>query len=328
MSGAGAREDQPRARRRPAARRRQARARDRLPARRPRRPRSASSLRPRRRVEGFADGHDRPRARSTALRRRRTAGGCGSRSASRSRPGSAAAAPTRRRRFGSRTRSCAEPLDGRASCTRSPRGSAPTCRSSSTTGPQLGTGRRHASSSRSTCRRTSSVLLLLPHGARSGRRPRSTRAFDARGGERGYEERAAALRAALARGAPAARPRRAAAERPRALAARRRAARPRCLPRRRQRRRAGRLRRSSHDRADAQAAQRALEAPRAALDHGSCVVRLTRDGRCARDRARLDAPGPLAARAPAAHHPLDRGGRGPALPRRTSSTGGRRSRSP
>ena len=55
MSGARAGEDQPRARRRPGARRRQARALDRLPARSTSATGSSSSRRPRLRVEGFAD---------------------------------------------------------------------------------------------------------------------------------------------------------------------------------------------------------------------------------------------------------------------------------
>ena len=117
-----------------------------------------------------------------------------------------AAAPTRRRRCGSRTRSSSG-RSSRPSCTSSPPGSAPTCRSSSRDGPQLGTGDG-----------TQLEPLDLPQDfavllcCRTAQRKQSTAAvyaaFDARGGAAGFDERAAALRAALGAVAPSARPRR------------------------------------------------------------------------------------------------------------------------
>ena len=78
---------------------------------------------------------------------------------------------------------------------------------------------------------------------------------------------------------------------------------------------------------DAKRAARAFGHLRADLDHGSSVVRLNRDVRRARDRARHDAFGSLAARAPPARHALDRRLRGAALPlRRPPLVGGRRAR--
>ena len=138
----GAREDQPRARRRPARRRRQARGRDR-PA--------ADLARGHRRARPRASGCACPDSPTTRSSTEALAGAGGrspassrlgasrSRRRSRSPPASAAAAPTRPPRSCSRTSSCRShsPAAGSAS---SRRRSAPTCRSSSGSGPQLGTG--------------------------------------------------------------------------------------------------------------------------------------------------------------------------------------------
>ena len=270
--GAAPGEDQPRARRRAAPRRRQARARNGLPASRPRRPdqRRAGGRDDRRRVRR---GHDRARARSTPSPRR-TAGGSGSRSGSRSPPGSGAAAPTRPRRCGSRMRSSSS----RSSRPRSP--SSP---------PRVGAdvpfflarraAARHRRRDAARAGRSAAGLRRAPAAA-EGRaealdRRRSTRLSTGAGERTASRSVPLALRSALA-----------ATRRPRDLAgcrrttsrARRtqRAARARRLPRRRQRSRAGRLRRSSTGGPTPRPLRRAFRAPRAALDHGSSVVRLNR----------------------------------------------------
>ena len=86
------------------------------------------------------------------------------------------------------------------------------------------------------------VLLLLPKGERKHSTAAVYEAFDRRGGEDGFAERAARPAGGARRHAPAARPRAAASERPRELAARGGATRARSLPRRRQRSGAGCLR--------------------------------------------------------------------------------------
>ena len=171
-------EDQPGARRRAGPWRRQARARDGLPASRPRRPdqRRAGARDDRRRVRG---GHDRAPGTRRARRAARLARS-GSRSGSRSPPGSRAAAPTRPRPSGSRMRSSSS----RSSRPRSPSwplASAPTCRSSSRTG---------RSSAPATGRQLEPValpqdfvvLLLLPKGERKHSTAAVYEAFDRRGG--------------------------------------------------------------------------------------------------------------------------------------------------
>ncbi len=90
---------------------------------------------------------------------------------------------------------------GRRAARPSPRSSVPTCRSFSDDGPQLGTG-DGTSSSRSTCRRTSSCCCFCRAAHSSTRPPRSTPQFDARGGEAGW--RGAAGRAPRGRCAPCA----------------------------------------------------------------------------------------------------------------------------
>ena len=103
---------------------------------------SRSSRRRRARRRRLRRRHDRPARARGARRRRRSRAPAGvrtSRSASRSPRASAAAAPTRRRRCGSRT-SRSSSRSRASACTSSPRRSAPTSRSSSQPGPQLGTG--------------------------------------------------------------------------------------------------------------------------------------------------------------------------------------------
>ena len=150
--------------------------------------------------------------------------------------------------------------------------------------------------SRSTLPQDFVVLLLLPNGARKQSTADVYAAFDARGGDAGWEERAARARAALA---AVRRPRDLAALPPNDLARSplaRRAARPRGLPRRRQRRRTGRLR-PLPPAATPRRAAACAEARGAPLAHGSGVVRLnsmvgahviehgsTRSGRWLRER--------------------------------------------
>ena len=126
----------------PRPRRRQARARDGLPARRPRRP-DRRRARGRDDRRGLPRRHDRARARSTRSRRAVTAGGCGSTSAI---PvaaglggGSSDAATALRLANAQLDAAAAADRAARARCA----ASAPTSRSSSRTGPQLGTRRRH-----------------------------------------------------------------------------------------------------------------------------------------------------------------------------------------
>ena len=199
MKAPGAREDQPRPRRRPAARRRQARAADRLPAARARRPDPGRALRGRTPRRRLPRGHARPRrARGArrAHRRRRPRGPCGSRSDCRSPPalgGGSSDAATALRLANDTLASAAS---NRPSCTSSRRLSAPTSRSSSSTARSSApaTARR---SSRSTCRRTSGSCSSSRTTRRSRRPPPSTPAFDARDGAAGWDERRAAFLAAL-----------------------------------------------------------------------------------------------------------------------------------
>ena len=182
----------------PLARRRQARARHRLPARR-----HVRSDRRRRRPPSCASTAS-PATRSSAARSRPSqrapasspAGTRRSRSGSRSPPASAAAAPTRRRRCGSRTTRSASRCRG-TSCTSSRRGSAPMFRSSSRRGrsSEPATARR---SRRSTCRRTSGCCSSCRGTPRSPRRPRSTPRSTSATAPQGWEERRAALLDALA----------------------------------------------------------------------------------------------------------------------------------
>ena len=191
-------------------------------------------------VEGFAADTLVRRALERARRRRRRragAGGRGSRSGSRSRPASAAAAPTRRRRCGSPTR-CSRSRSRRSGCRRSRPGSAPTCRSSSSLGRQLGDRRRASALEPLELPQDYTVLLLLPHGAV---KPSTAEVYGRFAGAAGFEERRARVLELAAAGSVG-RPRGAPAERPRQLAARRAAARARRVPRRRHRRRPHRLR--------------------------------------------------------------------------------------
>ena len=226
------REDQPRPRRRPAARRRQARTltvyqriglADRIDVDAGRRAA----------VDGFPEdtlvrGALEPLAAPPPSSR---AGSDASRSGSRSPPASAAAAPTPPRRCASRTRR------SRAAAAQL---HAVAARVGADVPFFLRGGRSSAratapSSSRSTCRRTTGCSC----SSRTTREESTASvygAFDARDGADGWEERRDAFRHARERPPPA-RPRAAAAERPRALAAHRRAARPRRVPCRRQRRR-------------------------------------------------------------------------------------------
>ena len=181
--------------------------------------------------------------------------------------------------------------------------SAPTSRSSSRAGRS--SARATAPSSRrSTCRRTTGSCSLLPaRRARRRRRPSVYAAFDARGGADGFDERRAALLAALAGVAPRRRPRGAAAERPRVVAARGRAARARGVPRRRQRGRPDRLRALPRPRSRGAARpQRELGGRGRTWVTAPSVVRLTRDERerSLEHRARASTRlAPVAARAPA-----------------------------
>ena len=130
----------------------------------------------------------------------------------------------------------------RRRCTSSRRRSAPTSRSSSTTGPQLGTG-DGTTLAPLDLPQDFWVVLVLPR--RRARRPSTAAvyaAFDERDGAAGFDERRAAFLAALD---AVRRPRDLAALPPNDLASSpldRRAARARRLPRRRHRRRSRRLR--------------------------------------------------------------------------------------
>jgi len=139
-------------------------------------------------------------------------------------------------------------------------------------GPQLGTG-DGTTLEPLDLPQDFAVLLLLPSDAHKASTAEVYAAFDARGGEAGFDERADALRKALAGCPPSARPCDAAGERPCELAARSRTARARRLPRRREWRRSDPLRPvQSVGRREACSAR--AGAPRTALDHGSSVVRL------------------------------------------------------
>ena len=155
---------------------------------------------------------------------------------------------SRRRQLGCGDRAPARERDARAtaarpaSCTRSPPPSAPTCRSSSPTGPSSAAATA-PSSRRSTCRRTTGCCC----SCRTAHVKASTAAVyealrRARAAPTGARERFAALDAALEQRPPATRPGGAAPERPRLVAVRRRAAGARRLPGRRLRRRPSRLR--------------------------------------------------------------------------------------
>ena len=128
----------------PRRRRRQARGRDRPPAARARRPASRSSRRTRleRRTASPTTRSSAARSRRSPRRRRssRRWRGRRSRSGSRSRPASAAAARTPPTALRARERDLDRAAARPSGCTSSPRRSAPTCRSSSTPGPQLGEG--------------------------------------------------------------------------------------------------------------------------------------------------------------------------------------------
>ena len=113
-----------------------------LPAHRPRRPdrsRAGAGRSASRASRATRSSRAALELLAAARRQSSRAGACGSRSGSLSPPVSAAAAPTRRPRFGSRTRRSPSRCR-RASSTRSPPGSAPTCPFFLVDGPQLGSG--------------------------------------------------------------------------------------------------------------------------------------------------------------------------------------------
>ena len=103
--------------------------------------------------------------------------------------------PTRRRRFASQTHNCRS-RSRPPSCTPSPRSSVRTCRSSWRTA-RSSEPATAASSSRSTCPRTSSCCSFLPHGAVKRFDADVYAQFDGRGGEVGWQERVDALRSGL-----------------------------------------------------------------------------------------------------------------------------------
>ena len=119
------------------------------------------------------------------------------------------------------------------------------------------------------------VVLLVPRLVQKPSTASVYAAFDLRDGAAGFDERRAALLAALDEVRRPRRPRRVAAERPRLVAARRRAARARRVPRRRHRRGAGRVRALPSQGPRAGGAARA-EGRRRELADRTCVVRLTR----------------------------------------------------
>ena len=231
-AGRRRREDQPRARRRAAARRRQARARDRLPARRALATGSRSSIlrscasraSPATRSCG-ARSSSWPTATGRASRR-------GSRSASPSQPGSAAAAPTRRRPSGSRTSCAHEPHSGEQieAFARDLGADVPYFLAD---GPQLGTG-DGTELSPLELPQDYWVVLVLPRSAEktsTGAVYSRLRHARRRGRLRRTPRSPPATR--LDAGQASTRPRRAAAERPRILTAHREAAGSRCVPCRR-----------------------------------------------------------------------------------------------
>ncbi len=190
-------EDQPRARRRTAPSRRQARGRHRLPARRTRGSHrcgaGAADLgrRVRRRHARARCAHDprRGRRHDGRVRRDDPEAHPGRGGARRRQLRRGDRAPARERaRWTSRCR--------RSVCTSSLPASAPTSRSSSATGRSSGeaTGRRW---SRSISRRTTGCSSSIRTARRRPRRGTSTRAFDARAGDRGFAARRDRLREAL-----------------------------------------------------------------------------------------------------------------------------------
>ena len=178
-------------------------------------------------------GHARAagaRGACRARRRRAALAGDDRRSASRSRRASAAAAPTPRPRSGSRTRRSAAPLSRPRAprARRRPRRGRPVLPRQRAAARR---GRRHAPAARSSCRRTTGSCFC----SRAARGSQSTGAVYAGFDEREGQPASTSARAVLGALEPLAprRPRRAAAERSRLVAARRRAACARGLPRRR-----------------------------------------------------------------------------------------------
>ena len=247
---------------------RQARGRDRAPAGRPRRPRRSSSPRPTLSVDGVRRRHARPLG---ARRRSPRRPASQPRWHGRDHEADPGRGRSRRRQLRRRDRAPARERDARPSrsppsaCTRSPARLGADVPFFLAPGPQLGEGDGTRPRRRSSCRRTTAVLLLLPHGAAKQstaavyRRLRRTR----RRRRATSERRAALLERARARSGG-------------------RATSPRCRPTTSPPRRwptscarsapsaptspapARPSTGSSHDRRDAQAAQRALE-PRGRL---------------------------------------------------------------
>ena len=245
----------------------------------------------RRRLRGATRSSARALERARRGRRRRAAlARARSRSGSRSRPASAAAAPTPRPRSRSRTR-------------RSPSRSPPSALHELAArlgadvpfflapGPQLGEGDGTELAPLDLPQDYWVVLAAAARRDEAVDRATSTRRSTRAAARTGFEERRAALLDALAR---VRRPRDLAALPPNdlaSLAARRRAARARRVPRRRQRRRPGGLRPLPPPRAAASAARARSEPRRAHLGHGSCVVRLSRGAEHGGHRARQHARG-------------------------------------
>ena len=171
---------QPRARRRPAARRRQARGPDRPAADRPRRPDRArrGDRAPGRGLPGRHARRGRRSASSPAAPASSRTGACGSRSGSRSPPGSAAAAPTPRRRFGSPTRRCPSRCRPR-SCTALAAQIGADVPFFLADGPQLGSG-DGSELEPLDLPQDFWVVVLLPHGAAKTSTADVYAAFDAR----------------------------------------------------------------------------------------------------------------------------------------------------
>ncbi len=219
-------EDQPRARRRPAARRRQARGRDGPPAHRPRRPRRASS-RPTR-LDGRRAS---PRTRSSRARSRRSprppaSSRAGARGSTKRIPvaaglgGGSSDAATALRLANALL---AEPLVRRAlhELAAALGADVPVLPRD---GPQLGTGDgTELDAARPAAGLLRSLLVLPRRRAQGVDGATSTRRFDERGGEAGFEERRAALARALAASA-----RRATSPRCRRTTSRRRRSPPSC----------------------------------------------------------------------------------------------------
>ena len=275
---------------------------------------------PRRPSTGFAGGHDRPRGARVARRAARLARPDREAHAGRGR--------ARRRQLRRRDRAAARQRAARRA--RSRRGAARARRAGRRRRAVLPAATARSSapatarrSRRSTCRRTSPSCSLLPNGRQKRSTAEVYAAFDERGGEQGYDERLAALRAALA---AVRRPRDLAALPPNDLAS---------SPL------AGELLAQGAFRADVSGAGPTVyglfhriadadaRAPRAAsvrprLGDRACVVRLICMVGTTRNRAWFQPFRPLAPGAAAAHHALDRGRRRAALPLRRPALVGRR----